>query len=116
LLKKTIISPLSVDCREWAVRAKRALRRDGVRNVEILYMKSLMGRNASLGPYRLIDGTWYTPQAGQRWFHHYAVVVGNHVRDECYPHGLNLYEYMRTVFEYYDMVSFTIMPFATGHR
>ena len=119
MVKKVVtkVSPLTVDCRAWAVFAKRKLRQYGFRNVQFLYVVNVDGRRLGLGPYKLKDGRVYSPDAGNMWFHHYAVIADNRVWDEHYfPAGLSLEEYETRVFEYADVLHFNPMPEANGHK
>ncbi|MEC4718164.1 hypothetical protein RY831_03325 [Noviherbaspirillum sp. CPCC 100848] len=107
--------PRTVDCFDWAVEEAVRLQKIGVKDVKFLFMKSAVPGASFLGPYLLPIGVWYSPDAEHGWQHHYAVVANGVVRDECYSWGVSLYEYMTTVFEYYDGISFMIMTEPNGH-
>ena len=80
-------NPLKQDCREWAVLEKRNLRKNGSRNILILLVEPVPPAPYT-GPYLTTNG-WYW----QKWTHHYAVIHGNLVKDECYPNGMTQPQY-----------------------
>jgi len=103
----TTVDPLTHDCADWARHKQRELRGKSALSVRILYV-SPKPPYQRLGAYKLPGGLWFSPPFENVWTHHYAVIAGQEVFDECYGNGLSLPAY-KLLFREHDLLQFTVL-------